>query len=153
MPTSTIWPVGALAKEASLAVPRESLVITTRSESWPSKSVVAKVSKLAQVPLSQYGFRRLLFSHRPTKFIVVGHAMMPLGHLASVLHELTPLPLRVLANTKLGLSGRNGHCDGASIERRVSWSWLQYDSSCNGQNRCHGGQMEKNSASSECDLC
>ena len=67
MPTSTIWPVGALAKETSLAVPRESLVITTRSESWPSKSVVAKVSKLAQVPLSQYGFRRLLFSHMSQK--------------------------------------------------------------------------------------
>src|SRR5258705_7004995 len=49
MPTSTIWPGAALAKEASLAEPRESLVTTKRSESSraSSKSVDANVSKLA----------------------------------------------------------------------------------------------------------
>src|SRR5258708_292940 len=49
MPTSTIWPGAALAKGASLADPRESLVTTKRSESprANSRRVAANTSKFA----------------------------------------------------------------------------------------------------------
>src|SRR5438105_2517056 len=110
MPTSTIWPDTDFANGASLAEPRESLVTTKRSESCraSSKSVAANTSKLASARsiLCDCDLRRLQFSYRPVKLIVVGDAVMPLRY---ILHEADTFAFAGLGKDQTRLTRPKGH--------------------------------------------